>query len=326
MKKALLAPFLAALALLGVACPAPAQAPYPSRPIRLVVPFPPGGTADIFARLVGERIAVALGQPVVIENAGGAGGNVGAARVAAAEPDGYVLLMGTVGTHAINPTLYARMPYDALNDFTPVAYVAGAPNLMVVSPKTVRAGSVQAFVAEAKAKPAPFTMGSSGHGTSTHLSGEMFKQATGIDLVHVPFRGSAPAVTALIGGQIDVIFDTLPASIEHARAGSVRALAVTSAARSAALPDMPTLAESGLQGFEATSWFALFVPRGTPADIARRLNQEVARALAQPDLAQRFAEIGGETRAMTPEALTAFVRAEHEKWAKVVRSSGARID
>ena len=326
MKQVLFVPLLAAILVLAFLVPVQAQAPYPARPIRIVVPFPPGGTADILARLTGEKLAAALGQPVVIENVGGAGGNVGAARVALAEPDGYVLLLGTVGTHAINPSLYARMPYDALNDFAPVAYVAGAPNLMVVSPRTVSAESVQGFISEAKTSARRFNMASSGHGTSTHLAGEMFKQATGIELVHVPFRGSAPALTALIGGHVDVIFDTLPASIEHARTGSVRALAVTSAARSPALPDMPTLAESGLPGFEASPWFALFAPRNTPAEITTRLNLEVTRALARPDLARRLAEVGAEPRPMSLDSLASFILAEHGKWAKVVQASGARIE
>jgi tripartite-type tricarboxylate transporter receptor subunit TctC len=300
--------------------------PYPSRPVRLIVPFTPGGTTDIFARLVGEKLSQSLGQQFVIENRGGAGGNIGTDAVAKAEPDGYTLVMGTVGTHAINPSLYAKMPYDALTDFAPVAYVAGVPNLMVVSPKKVKATTVQEFIAEAKATPGKFTMASSGNGTSIHLSGELFKQMTGIEMPHVPYRGSGPAVNDLIGGQVDVMFDNLPSSIEHVRGGNLRALAVTSAKRSPAISDKPTLAEAGLPGFEASSWFALFAPKGTPPEITTKLNQEVRKALETPDLQKRFADLGGEIQSMSPDELMAYVKAEHEKWAKVVKASGAKVD
>jgi tripartite-type tricarboxylate transporter receptor subunit TctC len=301
-------------------------AAYPTRPVRLIVPFTPGGTTDIFARLVGEKLSQSLGQQFVIENRGGAGGNIGADAVAKAEPDGYTLVMGTVGTHAINPSLYAKMPYDALTDFAPVAYVAGVPNLMVVSPKKVKATTVQEFITEAKGTPGKFTMASSGNGTSIHLSGELFKQMTGVEMPHVPYRGSGPAVNDLIGGQVDVMFDNLPSSIEHVRGGNLRALAVTSSKRSPALPDMPTLAEAGLPGFEATSWFALFAPKGTPPEITNKLNQEVRKALETPELQKRFADLGGEIQPMSPDELMGYVRAEHEKWAKVVKASGAKID
>ena len=302
------------------------QATYPSRPVRLIVPFTPGGTTDIFARLVGEKLSQSLGQQFVIENRGGAGGNIGTDAVAKADPDGYTLVMGTVGTHAINPSLYAKMPYDALTDFAPVAYVAGVPNLMVVSPKKVKATTVQEFIAEAKATPGKMTMASSGNGTSIHLSGELFKQMTGIEMPHVPYRGSGPAVNDLIGGQVDVMFDNLPSSIEQVRSGNLRALAVTSSKRSPAIPDKPTLAEAGLPDFEASSWFALFAPKGTPPEITSRLNQEVRKALETPELQMRFADLGGEIQPMSPDELMAYVRTEHEKWAKVVKASGAKVD
>jgi tripartite-type tricarboxylate transporter receptor subunit TctC len=302
------------------------QATYPSRPVRLIVPFTPGGTTDIFARLVGEKLSQSLGQQFVIENRGGAGGNIGTDAVAKADPDGYTLVMGTVGTHAINPSLYAKMPYDALTDFAPVAYVAGVPNLMVVSPKKVKATTVQEFIAEAKATPGKMTMASSGNGTSIHLSGELFKQMTGIEMPHVPYRGSGPAVNDLIGGQVDVMFDNLPSSIEQVRSGNLRALAVTSSKRSPAIPDKPTLAEAGLPDFEASSWFALFAPKGTPPEITSRLNQEVRKALETPELQKRFADLGGEIQPMSPDELMAYVRTEHEKWAKVVKASGAKVD
>jgi tripartite-type tricarboxylate transporter receptor subunit TctC len=299
---------------------------YPNRPVRIIVPFAAGGTTDIFARLVGDKLSQALGQQFIVDNRGGAGGNIGADAVAKAEPDGYTLVMGTVGTHAINASLYAKMPYDPRSDFAPVAYVAGVPNLMVVNPKNVKATTVQEFVAEGKARERKFNMASSGNGTSIHLSGELFKQMTGVEMPHVPYRGSGPAVNDLIGGQVDVMFDNLPSSIEHAKAGSLRPLAVTSLKRSAALPDVPTLAESGLPGFEATSWFALFAPKGTPPAVTAKLNAEVRKALETADLSKRFAELGGEINQMSPEELHSYARAEYEKWATVVKASGAKVD
>jgi tripartite-type tricarboxylate transporter receptor subunit TctC len=325
-RRSMLGLVLAAIACSGSGAAFAQTGAYPSRPVRIIVPFTPGGTTDIFARLVGDKLSQALGQQFIIDNRGGAGGNIGADAVAKADPDGYTLVMGTVGTHAINPSLYARMPYDALNDFAPVAYVAGVPNLMVVSPKKVKATSVQEFIAEAKAAPGKFTMASSGNGTSIHLSGELFKQMTGVEMPHVPYRGSGPAVNDLVGGQVDVMFDNLPSSIEQVRAGNLRALAVTSAKRSPAIPDKPTLAESGLPDFEASSWFALFAPKGTPADVTSKLNQEVRKALETPDLQKRFADLGGEIRPMSPDELMAYVKAEHGKWAKVVKTSGAKVD
>ena len=315
---------LALTALLATAGAAAAQPAYPSRPVRVIVPFTPGGTTDIFARLVADRLSQAMGQQFVVENRGGAGGNIGTDAVAKAPPDGYTLVMGTVGTHAINSSLYARMPYDPLTDFEPVAFTAGVPNLMVVSPKTVKAATVAEFVAEAKGRK--LNMASSGNGTSIHLSGEMFKGAAGIDMAHVPYRGSAPAINDLIGGQVDVMFDNLPSCIEQVRAGNLRALAVTSATRSPAIPDAPTLAESGFPGFDATSWFALFAPKGTPDAITERINAEVRKALQTEDLKKRFADLGGDIRLLSRAELMDYVRSEHAKWAAVVKASGARLE
>jgi tripartite-type tricarboxylate transporter receptor subunit TctC len=311
--------------LVALAASALAQDAYPTRPVRLVVPFAPGGTTDIFARLIGENLTQALGQPVVIENRAGAGGNIGADAVAKARPDGYTLLMGTVGTHAINASLYESMPYDPLADFAPVAYAAGVPNIMVVSPKAVKATNVQEFIAEAK-ESGKFNFASSGNGSSIHLTGELFKQVTGLNMTHVPYRGSGPALNDLIGGQVQVMFDNLPSSIQHVRAGTLRALAVTSANRSPALPDLPTLAESGLAGFEATSWFALFAPKGTPTEITPKLNTEVRKALDTPELKKRVEDLGGEIKSMSPDELMAYVRQEHAKWANVVKTSGAKAE
>jgi tripartite-type tricarboxylate transporter receptor subunit TctC len=323
-----------ALALAGAlsclaATAAPAASPadtYPSRIVKMIVPFPAGGTTDIFARHIGDRLAKAFGHNFVIDNRGGAGGNIGSDAVAKADPDGYTLLVGTVGTHAINSSLYTRMTFDPLKDFAPVAYLAGVPNIMEVNPKNVKATTVKDFIAEAKAAPKKLSFASSGNGTSIHLSGEMFKQMTGVELVHVPYRGSAPAVNDLIAGQVDLMFDNLPSSIEQVRGGNLRAIAVTSLKRSVALPDVPTIAESGLPGFDASSWFAIFAPAKTPPEIVAKLNAEVLKALADPELQKRFADIGGEIRPYKPDELGAFVKAEIEKWAKVVKTSGAKIE
>ena len=317
---------IAGATLLGAALPAMAQGAYPNRPVRLIVPFAAGGTTDIFARFVADRLSQSLGQQFIVENRGGAGGNIGTDAVAKSPPDGYTLVMGTVGTHAINASLYAKMPFDPLTDFEPVAFTAGVPNLMVVNPKNVKATTVKDFIAEAKAAPKKFNMASSGNGTSIHLSGELFKQMTGVEMPHVPYRGSGPAINDLVGGQVDVMFDNLPSCIEQARAGNLRAIAVTSARRSPALPDVPTLAESGLPGFEASSWFALFAPKGTPKEITAKLNAEVVKALGTPELQKRFADLGGDIRLMSPDELMAYVRSEHAKWANVVKASGARLE
>ena len=317
---------IAGLALaLALAAPASAQT-WPSKPVKIVVPYTPGGATDIFARFVAQKLSQSLGQQFVVDNRPGAGGNIGADIVAKSEPDGYTLVMATVATHAINPSLYARMPYDAVHDFEPVAFVAGVPNVMEVNPKNVKATTVAEFIAEAKAAPGKFSVASSGNGTSIHLSAELFKQMTGVDMVHVPYRGSAPAVNDLIAGQVDVMFDNLPASIQHIRAGSLRPLAVTSAQRSPALPDVPTVAESGVPGYEASSWFALYAPAKTPKEIVERLNAEVRKALEDPDMHKRFADLGGDIRPMSPAELGAFQKAELEKWAKVVKLSGAKAE
>lgn len=303
-----------------------AQDAYPTKPVRVIVPFVAGGTTDIFARLIAERLSQQLGQQFIIDNRGGAGGNIGTDAVAKAAPDGYTLVMGTVGTHAINASLYAKMPYDPLTDFEPVAFSASVPNLMVVNVKKVKARTVQEFIAEAKSTPGGFTMASSGNGTSIHLSGELFKQQTGVEMPHVPYRGSGPAINDMVGGQVDVMFDNLPSSIEQAKAGTIRAIAVTSPKRSPALPGIPTVAESGLPGFEAESWFALFAPKGTPKAIVDKLNAEVKKALDHPDTKKRFADLGGDIRIMSPQELRAYVAAERDKWAKVVKASGAKVE
>ena len=319
---------VAALALIAaqLAPEARAQGDYPNRPVRFVVPFTPAGTTDILARVIGEKLAATFGQQFVIENRAGAGGNIGSASVATAPPDGYTILMGTVSTHAINASLYANQGFDPVRDFAPVAFAAAVPNVMVVNPKNVKATTVQEFIAEAKATPRKFSFASSGSGTSIHLSGELFKSMAGVEMVHVPYRGSGPALTDMISGQVDVMFDNMPSCIEHVRAGTLRAIAVTSDKRSSAIPNTPTIAESGLPGFEATSWFAVFAPAKTPRPIIDKLNAEIRKAIDTPELRARWEQLGGEARPLTPDEQGAFVKAEIEKWAKVVKASGAKVE
>jgi tripartite-type tricarboxylate transporter receptor subunit TctC len=315
------------LPLMMFATPSPAQQAggYPAKPIRIVVPFPPAGATDILARAIGVELQKAFGQPVVIENKPGAGGNTGADMVAKSAPDGYTLLMGTVGTHGINVSLYSKMPYDAVKDFEPITVVAGVPNLLVVHP-SVNARSVRELTALAKAQPGKLNVASSGNGTSIHMAAELYKMMAGVDIVHVPYKGSAPAVTDLLGGQVQMMFDNLPVSLPHAKAGKLRALAVTSLTRSAALPDVPTMDEEGLTGFNATSWFGLLAPAGTPKEVVAKLNAASVKALASPEMRERLAGQGADPVGNTPEQFSAFIKAEIEKWAKIVKASGARID
>ena len=309
--------------------PALAQSAWPNKPVRIVVPFAPAGTTDILARALAPELSRAFGQPFVIENKPGAGGNVGADLVAKSS-DGHTLLMGTVGTHAINPALYARMPYDHVKDFVPVTLVAGVPNVLVMNPAKAEAlgiKSVPDLIRVAKASPGKLNMASSGNGTSIHLAGELFKTMTGTYMVHFPYRGSGPALLDLIGGNMDLMFDNLPSAMPHIKAGKIKALAVTSAERSAALPELPTVAEAGpLKGFEASSWFGLLAPAGTPAEVVNRLQQETAKALATPALKERLQAQGAVPSGMSPADFTKFIAAETKKWAAVVKASGATVD
>jgi tripartite-type tricarboxylate transporter receptor subunit TctC len=298
---------------------------YPTKPVRLVVPFPAGGTTDILARAVAQKLSEAWGQQVIVDNRPGAGGNIGSDLVAKSKPDGYTLLMGTVGTHAINPSLYKNMPYDHVKDFAPVILVAGVPNVLVVNP-SLPVHSVPELIAYAKANPGKLNFASSGNGTSIHLSGELFKAMTGVEMTHVPYKGSAPALTDLIGGQVQLMFDNLPSSLPFIKAGKLRALAVTSGARAAALPDLPTLAESGLPGFEASSWFGVLAPAGTPRDIVAKLNGAIAGWLASPEAKEKLLAQGAIAAGGMPEDFARHIGAETSKWAKVVKASGAHID
>ena len=298
---------------------------YPTKSIRVVVPFPAGGTTDVLARAVAQKLTESLGQPAVVDNRPGAGGNIGAELVAKAPPDGYTLLMGTVGTHAINPSLYPKMPYDHVKDFVPVILVAGVPNVLVVNP-SLPVNSVQELIAYAKANPGKLNFASSGNGTSIHLSGEMFKTMAGVQMTHVPYKGSAPALQDLVGGQVQLMFDNLPSSLALIKAGKLKALAVTSLTRAAALPEVPTVAESGLPGFEASSWFGLLAPAGTPQPIVVTLNGDVAKWLATADAKEKLLAQGAIAAGGPPADFTRHIAAETAKWQKVVKDSGAKID
>jgi tripartite-type tricarboxylate transporter receptor subunit TctC len=304
--------------------------PWPNKPVRIVVPFAPGGTTDILARALAPELSKAFGQTFIIDNKAGAGGNLGADSVAKSAPDGYTLLMGTVGTQSINPALYPKMPYDAVKDFEPITLVAGVPNVLVMNPAKAaanRISDVRSLIAYARANPGRLNMASSGNGTSIHLSGELFKSMTGTYMVHIPYRGSGPALLDLIGGQMDLMFDNLPSALPHIKAGKLVALAVTSGQRSAALPDVPTVAEAGpVKGFEASSWFGLLAPAGTPPEIVARVQQETAKALASAALKERLLAQGALPGGMAPADFGRFIAAETAKWTKVVKTSGAKVD
>jgi tripartite-type tricarboxylate transporter receptor subunit TctC len=315
-----LASLLAAMLLVGA--PAIHAQGYPNKPIRMVVTFPTGGAPDTLARIFSSKAQ--LGQPVVVENKPGAGGNIGAEFVAKSPPDGYSLVMGTVGTHAINGALYSKMPYDMVKDFVPVAHVASAPNLLVVN-NDLPVKSVAELIAYLKANPNKVSFGSPGIGTSVHVSGELFKTMTGTTMTHVPYKGRQFAIPDLVGGQIQVMFDNMPSALPMAKEGKIRALAQTTAKRSAAAPDVPTVAET-VPGFEATTWFAVFAPAGTPADVVTRINTEMRRVFALPDVLEKLQTLGLEPWISTPNELTQFQAAEIVKWAKVVKDSGAKAD
>jgi tripartite-type tricarboxylate transporter receptor subunit TctC len=310
-------------ALLGLAGgPAAAQGTYPSKPIRLVVTFPSGGAPDILARLFSERAQ--LGQPIVVDNKAGAGGNIGADIVAKSPPDGYTLVIGTVGTHSINGALYSKMPYDMVKDFAPVGHIASAPNLLVVT-NDLPVKTVAELIAYMKANPNKLSFGSPGIGSSVHVSGELFKSMTGTQMTHVPYKGRQFAIPDLVGGQIQLMFDNMPSALPMAREGKIRAVAQTTLKRSPAAPDVPTVAET-LPGFEATTWFAMFAPAGTPPEIVARLNAEMKRVFELPDVQDKLKMLGLETWLSTPDELAKYQAAEIVKWAKVVKDSGAKAE
>jgi tripartite-type tricarboxylate transporter receptor subunit TctC len=311
--------------LLALACVSPALAQgtaWPSKPIRLIVTFPPGGAPDILARLFADKAQ--FGQAVVIDNKAGAGGNIGADFVAKAPADGHTLVMGTVGTHSINGSLYARMPYDMVKDFAPIGHVASAPNLLVVT-NDLPVKNVAELIAYLKANPNKLSFGSPGIGSSVHVSGELFKSMTGTSMQHVPYKGRQFAIPDLVGGQIQLMFDNMPSALPMAKDGKIRALAQTTATRSQAAPDVPTVAET-VPGFEATTWFAMFAPAGTPPALVARINAEMQRVFKLPDVLDKLRTLGLEPWISTPDELAKFQAIEIVKWAKVVKDSGAKAE
>ncbi len=311
--------------LLGLALPV-AQAQtgsWPTRPVKIVVTFPPGGAPDTLARILADKWGQSLGQVITVDNKPGAGGNIGSDFVAKSAGDGSTLLIATVGTHAINPALYANMPYNHVKDFTPISFLAATPNLLVVN-NAVPVKNVKELID--LAARTPLTFGSSGSGTSIHLSGELFNTLAGVKMQHIPYKGRAQAVPDLLGGRITMIFDNMPSALPLVKSGDVRAIAVTSATRSAAAPNIPTIAESGLPGFEASSWFALMAPAGLPKDMLARINAETLRVMAMPDVKEKLALLGLDLAPGSPEALASHIQSETIKWAKVVKESGAKLD
>ena len=299
--------------------------PFPSKPTKMIVPYPPGGSADILARAIGAKVGEALGQPVVIDNRPGAGTIIGTEATAKSAPDGYTFMLGTVSSHAINPALNPKLPFDPVKDFTPLSLVASIPFAMIVHP-SVPARSVQEFIALAKARPGQINYSSAGNGTSNHLAGELLKSMAGIDLVHVPYKGSAPALNDLVAGQVSLMFDLVLTAAPHIKSGAARGLAVTGAQRSPVLPGLPTVAESGLPDYEVSAWFGIFAPAGLPQPVAQRLNAEFVKVMQQPDLKQRLAGLGADPLTSTPEQFSSYLRSEIDKWAKVVKASGMKLD
>ena len=313
--------------LVGLTCALGAQAEgWPLKPVTIIVGFTAGGTTDIVTRLLKDEIQKGLGQTVIVENKPGAGGNIGASIVAKSDPDGYTLLMGSVGPLAINATLYKKMPYDNLKDLAPISLVCMVPNMLVVNPRTVKATTFQEFVAEVKANPTKFFYASTGNGTSAHLSGVLLNQLAGLDMTHVPYKGSGWIPDVLAGDQVQLSFATIPSAITHVKNGKLRVLAVNSAQRSAGLPDVPTIAESGFPGFDLSSWFGMVGPAGLPHEIAARVQREIVRALAIPEIREKFIQQGADPVGSTPEEFGEFMRNETAKWAKLVKDSGAKVD
>jgi tripartite-type tricarboxylate transporter receptor subunit TctC len=321
--RALCAALAVALALL--AADAAAADAYPSKPIRFVVAFPPGGGTDLVARTIAPRLAERVGQQVVVDNRPGAGGNLGTEIVAKSAPDGYTMLMGSVGPLAINASLFARMPFDPLKDLAPVTLAASTPNILVVHP-SLPATTVQDLIALAKARPGAINFASSGQGTPAQLAGELFNSMAGVKMVHVPYKGAAPALADLLGGQVQVMFSTMPPALPHVAAGRLRALAVASLQRSPAAPELPTLNEAALPGFEATTWHGVIVPAGTPGAVVAKLHRDIVAVLRMPDVAERLSSQGAEAIGSTPQEFASYVKTETAKWAKVVRESGAKAE
>lgn len=322
---------LGSLGILGALCAAPAPAlaqgtaDYPNRPIRFVVPWPAGGTADLVARMLGDRLSAALGQPVVVDNRAGAGGVIGTENVVRSPADGYTLLLGSTGPNSINVSLMSKLPYDPVKDLTAVTQVTALP-LVLMAGAAVPASSVKELVALAKAQPNSLSVASVGAGSAQHLSGEIFKSMAGVQWTHIPYKGSVPAFTDLIGGQVQLAFDNIPAGLPHLRSGKIKALAVTSASRAAILPEVPTVAEAGLPGYEAVAWQNVMVAAGTPRPIVERLNQELVKILKAPEVRSRLAEMGAIVVGSSVDEANAHVRNEVAKWAAAVKAAGVKLE
>lgn len=317
--------FVFALAAAAAVGPFPAWAAFPDKPLRLVVPFPAGGAADVMARGMAQQMSLQLGQQVVIENRGGAGGATAAELVARAPADGYTLIFATMGTHAINVSLYPKLRYDPIKDFAPIALTHITPRVLVVGP-SIKARNVDELIALAKAKPGTISYGSAGNGSSSHLSGALFSSMAGVEMMHVPYKGSAPLVTDLLAGRVDVTFDSYTVYEEFIRTGRVHALAVTSINRMGALPQVPTLDEAGLKGYEVSNWLGVLAPAGTPPEVVARLNESIVGAMADPGLKKQLTALGIEATASTPKELGDLIRSEIPKWDRIVKSSGARVE
>ena len=313
------------LAMVEPASVAEAAEAYPSKPIRLIVPFSPGGPADVLARVVGDKIGASMGKPVVVDNRAGAGGNIGMALGAKAAPDGYTLVLAPAGNLTVNPSLYRNVPYDVAKDFAPVTVVAAVPNILVVHP-SIPAKNLTEFIAYAKSHPGQLNFSSPGAGSGAHLAGELFKSVVGADMVHVPFNGIAPAVTAVLAGDVQLMFAGAPAVLQHVRAGKLHALGVASLKRMVGAPDLPTLSESGLAGFDVTSWYSIVAPAGTPPEIVARLQREIDKALREADVREKLAGLGAEPIANTPAEFAAMIKTETAKWSEIVKSAKITIE
>ena len=313
--------FLFAFAL---AAPAAAQN-FPAKPLKLICPFPPAGAVDIASRAIAHELTKTLGQTVAVENRPGAGGNLGAEAAARSAPDGYTLFMSTSGIQAINPALYAKMPVDVNKELVPVAPLVSLNNVLVLHP-SVKANSVKEVIALAKAQPGKIPYASSGNGTSIHMSGAMFTQLTGVDMIHIPYKGSGPAVTDLLAGQVSMMFDNIPSSLPHIKSGKLRALATTGAKRDPALPDLPTVAEAGVPGYESGVWFGVMVPAGTPKDVIARLNAETVKGANAPEFVKRMKDLGYNLIPGSPDTMSEMIKAEIARWTPIVKASGAKVD
>jgi tripartite-type tricarboxylate transporter receptor subunit TctC len=314
-----------ALILAATSAPDAAAQAFPSKPVKLVIPFPPGGSLDNIGRLIAQKLSEAWGQQVVIENKPGAGGNIGADLVAKSPADGYAVVMGALSTHAVNPNLYAKMPYDAAKDFAPISLVAITPNVLIVN-AAMPVTSVKEMIAYAKANPGRTNFGSGSNGSAGHLAGELFKLETGTDVAHIPYKGGAPALQALLAGDTQFMFDNLANAMAQVKGGKVRAIAVTTAQRSRLAPDLPTMAEAGMPGFDISTWFGLLAPAGTPPDVIAKWNADVVKVLNSPDVREKMLAQGAEPSPQTPAEFASFIAREREKYARIVKASGARVD